>query len=494
MDRGEIVTPVDTVRFMVDKLGEVEGKRILEPGAGEGSFIRELLSRGAEPEQITAFDTNPDFELIYQDLGINYRISDFLLEENPIEAQPFFDCVIGNPPYLSRHSNYLRTHRRSLLKRFEEIGVYDTYSLFMYHGLRFLKQGGTLCFIVSDSFLSIEYHRKLRRALLENYKLREILLPPRNLFSKQGVNNSPCIIVIEKIHPGDSHEVVFTDRLKSEQEYYNPPRINHIPQHCFLKIDGYPISPNADSFAAELFSSLPSIGEVMEGHIGLHTHNNRRFIAAIRGTKLAERFEQKGWMVIPRHFLSGKRKWRLYFKKGKWRPYLKKGGDEQYYREIAEAINWSPEAIAQYDIPKKGDLFLHEGIIISGVSRRLAARYMPSGCFWDSNKAIGFVAKNSEVSLWYLLGLLNSRLYNFLAKGILNTTNCLQIGDIRRLPFKYPPQKQKTAVENLVKRIVGSLKRDSSYDYSQGQAQIDKIIFELYGVPQERREFIEANF
>ena len=119
---------------------------------------------------------------------------------------------------------------------------------------------------------------------------------------------------------------------------------------------------------------------------------------------------------------------------------------------------------------------------------------MPEGCFWDSNKAIGFVAKNPEISLWYLLGLLNSKLYNFLAKGILNTTNCLQIGDIRRLPFKYPSQGKKSAVEGLVEQIIESLKKNPDYDYSKEQARIDEAILELYQVPQERRELIEASF
>ena len=485
MNRGEIVTPAETARFMVEKLGEVEGKRILDPGAGEGIFIRELLTRGVKPEQITALDTNPNFEQIYKELGINYKIGDFLLHENPIEAQQLFDCVIGNPPYLSRHSTYLHTHRKSLLKRFEDIGVYDTYSLFIYHGLRFLKEGGILCFIVSDSFLTIEYHGKLRRALLENYKLQEIVLAPRNLFSKQGVNNSPCIIVIQKRRPDDRHEVTFVDRLKGEQEYRHPSRIRQLPQHCFLKIKGYPIAINADNFAAELFSSLPSINKVMEGHIGLHTHNNRRFIAAIQGTKLAERFIKQGRTVIPRPFLPGS---------GKWRPYLKKGGEEQYYREIEEAIDWSPEAITQYDVPKKGDLFPKEGIVISGVSRRLAARYMPKGCLWDSNKAMGFVAKDSRISIWYLLGLLNSKLYNFLAKGILNTTNCLQISDIRRLPFKYPSQEKKSAVEISVKQMVDKLKENPGCDYSEEQGRVDGVIFELYQVSKELREFIKTNF
>jgi len=481
MNNGEVFTPPETVKFMVEKLGEVKGKGILEPGAGEGIFIRELLRRGAKPEQITAFDTNPNFENIYKELAINYKISDFLLDENPTEVPELFDFVIGNPPYLSRHSTYIRTYRQALRKRFKDIGVYDTYSLFIYHSLRFLKEGGTLCFIVSDTFLTIEYHQKLREFLLKNYKLREIILAPKNLFSKQGVSNSPCIIMVEKKHPDNHHQVIFVNRVRSEQEYYDPPAIRQLPQRYLLKIKGYPISGNINQFVVKLFSTLPSINEVMGGQIGLHTHNNRKFIAAIEGTKLAERFIKEGRVVIPGHFLS---------ENGKWRPYLKKGGEEQYYREIEEAIDWSPEAITQYDIPQKGDLFLREGIVISGVSRGLAARYMPKGCLWDSNKAIGFVTKSSEVSIWYLLGLLNSKLYNFLAKGILNTTNCLQIDDIRRLPFKYPPSELKIRVEVIVKDIIEKLKISPRYDYSKEQAQVDGHIFELYEVPKELRDFI----
>jgi len=486
VDNGTVFTPDITAKYMVDRLGEVVGKRILEPGVGKGIFVRELLSRGVDPAKITAVDINPDFEPIYRDLGINYHISDFLLEENPPEDSRLFDCVIGNPPYLSRHSTYIRAHREALLKRFLEIGVYDAYSLFIYHGLRFLKPGGTLCFIVSDSFLAIKYHHRLRRYLLENCRLREIVLAPRRLFSSQGVNNSPCIIVVDKIQPRVAHKFVFVDRLSSEQEYYKPARVRHPRQKYLLEaIDDCPISPHVDRFVANLFSSLPSINEVMEGHIGMHTHDNHRFIAAVEGARLAEAFRRQGRTVIPHKYLNGK---------GRWHPYLKKGGEERYYRQAEEAIDWSPQAVAHYDIPAKGNLFLKEGIIISGVSRRLAARYMPPGCLWDSNKAIGFVAVNPDVSLWYLLGLLNSRLYSFLLKGILNTTNCLQISDIRRLPFKYPSQEQKSEVEDLARRIVDGLKKDPGYDHSSEQMRLDEAVFGLYAVPEELKDFIKGSF
>ena len=81
-----------------------------------------------------------------------------------------------------------------------------------------------------------------------------------------------------------------------------------------------------------------------------------------------------------------------------------------------------------------------------------------------------------------------------MAKGILNTTNCLQIDDIRRLPFKYPSRAKKSAVEVAVKQIVARLKKNPACDYSEEQARIDGVIFELYRIPKELRDFIKANF
>lgn len=39
MNRAEIFTPIDPVRFMIDELGEIGDKTLLEPAAGDGVFI-----------------------------------------------------------------------------------------------------------------------------------------------------------------------------------------------------------------------------------------------------------------------------------------------------------------------------------------------------------------------------------------------------------------------------------------------------------------------
>ena len=101
---------------MVSKLGVVNNKKIiLEPCAGEGIFVKELIKTGVSPERIVAFDIDLGFVETYRQLGINFCISDFLLSD--VKQQSLvskFDCVIGNPPYLSRHSAYIRENKEKM--------------------------------------------------------------------------------------------------------------------------------------------------------------------------------------------------------------------------------------------------------------------------------------------------------------------------------------------------------------------------------------------
>lgn len=158
---------------------------------------------------------------------------------------------------------------------------------------------------------------------------------------------------------------------------------------------------------------------------------------------------------------------------------MKRGGGTQYYRPIMEAVDWREESVKKYIIPKNIE-FQKEGIVFSGVSSRLAVRYMPEGCYWDSNKAIGFYIIDHNISIEYALGLLNSSLYNYLMKGIINNTNSIQITGIHALPFIPPDNDTKEKIENLVRIIINKKKQDCNYDYTKEQKEIDKIIFKFY--------------
>jgi hypothetical protein len=391
---------------------------------------------------------------------------------------------VGNPPYLNKASNYVTRNKVKLRKIYGKINAHETYAMFIVNCLWRLKEGGKLGFITSDSFLTLSTHKKLRKFILSMCKIEEILLAPKNLFSNQNVSTSPVIIILTKCSgqknkkPREEHVMRIIPRVRNEDDYQSPNRINETQQ---IKYNSLPFNifyTDVEEEIIDLFEKAPKLEEYLKGFIGMHTHNNRKYIAAIEGTELAKVFYNRNMKIKE---LRNKYKIikRSVLVNDKWKPYLKRGGADQYYRPIIEALDWRTKSINNYDIPKNVP-FEQEGIVISGVSSRLAARYMPRGCYWDSNKAIGFIIKNKLISIKFFLGLLNSSLYNYLAKGIINNTSSIQITGIHVLPFIEPDNVVKQKVENLVEKIIKNKEKNFNYDYSKEQKIIDDIIFNFF--------------
>ena len=284
-------------------------------------------------------------------------------------------------------------------------------------------------------------------------------------------------------------------RIKSESEYWKPPSIIEIKQKRYKSLPFNIFFVNAEEQILDLFENAPKLKHFLKGYIGMHTHNNKKYIAAIENTELARIFKRK--RKLEKDSETFKVISRIELEEETWKPYLKRGGGDQYYRPIMEALDWKQESRFIYDIPKSVP-FRNEGIVISGISSRLAARYMPEGCYWDSNKAMGFIIKDSSISIEYFLGLLNSSLYNYLSKGILNNTNSIQLTGIHSLPFIKPDKRTQEDVSIFVKKIMENKKKELSYDYSEEQKSIDNIIFEFYAkrfnLSQNLRKNVDENY
>jgi hypothetical protein len=285
-------------------------------------------------------------------------------------------------------------------------------------------------------------------------------------------------------------------RIKNQDEYQKPQKVYKFKQENYELLPFNIFYIDVEKEIIELFAHAPKLENYIKGYIGMHTHNNLKFIAAVEGTELAEIFRKRD-----KKKNKSKEKHKIIsleeLESEKWKPYLKRGGADQYYRPIMEALDWSKDSIPIYDIPKNAP-FESEGIVISGVSSRLAARYMPKGCYWDSNKAIGFNMMNDAISIEYALGLLNSSLYNYLAKGIINNTSSIQITGIHALPFILPDLETKEKIEFLVKKIIAKKKSNSDYDYTSEQRKIDDRIFEFYAhkfnIPYELKIKLDRKF
>lgn len=255
---GQFYTPDFVIDYILDRAHIASEKKILDPACGSGGFLvraydrlkKQYLDEGYPEEKIHGLilksnlfgvDINPFatqltvMNLLLKDLNhptgdINVVEGDTLekLEEkfnldvyqvdSPLsyinradkkltyalllQHRPF-DIVIGNPPYISfglRDTGTLSEGRYKYLKNnYPNSSEYkiSIYAVFIERGLKLLGQGGRFGFIIPDSFLLGRYFSKIRRYILDNCKIIEIVLFAKD-FWKYGVVGRPVIIILEK--------------------------------------------------------------------------------------------------------------------------------------------------------------------------------------------------------------------------------------------------------------------------------------------------------
>ena len=133
-----------------------------------------------------------------------------------------FDVVMGNPPYTrwteipddvkkkieERLGDLLTKYNlRADVKRGREPGLYV---YFVMWGHRFLKPGGRLGMIISDSWLQALYGEDFGRYLLENFKVKALIDISARVFPVPLIGT--CIVLLEKPllgEPLDDNQCVF---------------------------------------------------------------------------------------------------------------------------------------------------------------------------------------------------------------------------------------------------------------------------------------------
>ena len=115
-----------------------------------------------------------------------------------------FDGVIGNPPYVSfgmrgrKSSNASWAEKvRSFYPRSAEYKI-STYALFFELGLAWLRDGGALCYVTPDSFLSGRYFSKLRALLRDETALREIVLFESDFWTSRTVGRPVVTLAVKR--------------------------------------------------------------------------------------------------------------------------------------------------------------------------------------------------------------------------------------------------------------------------------------------------------
>lgn len=125
----------------------------------------------------------------------------------------YFDAIVGNPPYTRQEEmddlvgEKGQEYKETLIEKavMDESGrVYANltkraglHAYFFVHGTKFLKEGGRFGFIVSNSWMDVDYGKGLQEHFLKHYKIRAIIESKvERWFPDADVNT--CIVLLEK--------------------------------------------------------------------------------------------------------------------------------------------------------------------------------------------------------------------------------------------------------------------------------------------------------
>ena len=185
---------------------------VLDAGFGEGVFLlestRRLLALGASvqhlPTQLHGVDSHPD---AVQGLQRTFRSYGLPTELPGVHAGDFFetdfpcvDVLIGNPPYVRRWWQKDVDALQVIAEQVQDVRTFsrltDLACYFVIYGTRFLKPGGRLALIVSDSWLDMRYGTAFKDYLLRTFRIRGMLGFQSQVFPDVLVR--PVVILAEK--------------------------------------------------------------------------------------------------------------------------------------------------------------------------------------------------------------------------------------------------------------------------------------------------------
>jgi len=107
-----------------------------------------------------------------------------------------FDAIVGNPPYVLLQDEFRDNRQLAYLRSKYAVASYkvDTYHLFMERGIRLTRPGGRCAMITPANFLTNNYLAALRRFMLERSAIDHILVADGGVFRGISVDNAIFVV------------------------------------------------------------------------------------------------------------------------------------------------------------------------------------------------------------------------------------------------------------------------------------------------------------
>ncbi|MEM2173348.1 MAG: N-6 DNA methylase [Thermoproteota archaeon] len=256
---GQFYTPPPIAELIVKWAVRNSDDKVLDPAVGSGTFLVKAYQRLSELKakhgegypheeilkQIYALDINPFpahltamnlamrdvrrptsemnilvrdfFQLMYgQKYFVAYSVKTPKGERERKIPIPLFDVIVANPPYTrwteipDKTRELIAGAIGELLRKYNltarvrqgvEPGIYMHFIMW---GLNFLKEGGRLGMIISDSWLQTDYGVDFGKFLLDNFKVKALIDISSRVFPVPLIGT--CIILLEKCSSKEERE------------------------------------------------------------------------------------------------------------------------------------------------------------------------------------------------------------------------------------------------------------------------------------------------
>ena len=407
------------------------------------------------------------------------------------EYKKGFDIIIGNPPYINvqlmtiDEKKLYQKHFISFFKRC------DMFCLFLELGLLHLSSdNGIVTLIIPSVVHSNMSYQKIRDIILNRKWLKEVHYTGGDVFNEPTVDTT--ILLCNK---GGNDHITLTNAVD-----FAHPKSHYVDSDYFSRYKN--VISIGDDQGSEIFDKLfnPQFDIVDQHYIvfqGIVTGNNPAFIFETEQEAKEKNVEEtllhplchgrdvEKYRVRSRErrilYIDNNVRIENYPKTNEWLLNFKDALDTR--REVRRGvINWCclqwPRAKAELDLKEK---IILQNTRNEALKTRIVATLDDCGVY--GTQGINFIIpKSSEDSLRYLLGILNSKLINYLfATKFLNLA--IKAEYVKQVKIPTANNEQRTLLERLVNQVMKN--KIGGNDTSNIETNIDLIVYKLYNLTYE---------
>ena len=205
------------------------------------------------------------------------------------EYEGGFDVIVGNPPYVRPHNlesnvkEYFWQHYQTFTHKS------DLYCCFMENATRLLKPGGLFSYIVSQGWLRLNSFQALRRFVLRNFRVLELVEFPYNVFAEAQVATGVFVFDKSAATPKHKLQVIGAAATTNGAQFKV---LREIPQQTFQKtfqnVFDTSIAPETEAIKDKMRRGT-LIGANFEICFGLKTGDDDKFLHHTKGLHMKDR-------------------------------------------------------------------------------------------------------------------------------------------------------------------------------------------------------------